>query len=447
MLVPTGSPPAAPAPAAATPLLSVRRDPAWLERSITDARVAAAIAPLTARMPDMCVEVARDGAPVYQLRPEMELEPASNMKILTATAALDKLGPGYRFTTGVEATARPAAGKLTGNLYLVGSGDPDLMTRAYDAGFFLPEPVFTSLDQLAQEVKAAGITTVDGSVVGDASRFDQMTSVSTWLPIYEQEGDVGPLSALEVDDGTPPAASPSTPPVTGPADPALNGAATFVSVLAAAGVKVTGRAATGVTPSGADVVASVRSNPLSAELGQMLRVSDDTAAELFVKELGDLVEDRGTTAAGEAVVRADLAADGLPVSQFVGLDGSGLDTGDRATCSLVLAALERAGTIGVIAAGLPVADRTGTLTYRLAGTPAAGRLHAKTGTLGQVSALSGYVDPSPAAAGAGLAGPVWFSIIINAVPSATAVSVVDRIAAAIASYPSAVALNALKPLP
>ena len=127
----------------------------------------------------------------------------------------------------------------------------------------------------------------------------------------------------------------------------------------------------------------------------MLTVSDDTAAELFTKELGYEIKGSGSTAAGMAAVRADLAADGLPVTEFVGADGSGLSRADRASCDLLAADLDRLGPTSVVGRGLPVAGRTGTLADRMVHTPAAGRVVAKTGTLNDVVALSGFVLPAP----------------------------------------------------
>ena len=90
-------------------------------------------------------------------------------------------------------------------------------------------------------------------------------------------------------------------------------------------------------------VTSIASPPLADVLGAVLRTSDDTGAELITKELGRRFGAGGTTAAGVAVIRDDLAADGLPVSLLHAVDGSGLDRSDRATCPLIVAALTRAG--------------------------------------------------------------------------------------------------------
>jgi D-alanyl-D-alanine carboxypeptidase/D-alanyl-D-alanine-endopeptidase (penicillin-binding protein 4) len=295
-------------------------------------------------------------------------------------------------------------------------------------------------------VRAAGITEVQGLVVGDESRYDSERSVPTWSPSYAAEGDVGPLSALEVDDGFT-----ETPAGwIGATDPPQAAAQTFTGLLAAAGVKVDGRtAAAGRTPAGATPVTAIRSAPLAQVLDAILTPSDDTAAELVAKELGRVDGAGGTTAAGTAVIRADLAADGLPVAGLQVADGSGLDRDDRATCGLLAAALARAGAESPLARGLPVAGMTGTLAQRLRGTPAAGRVLAKTGTLDGVVALSGFVLPSTTAPAPTLQlrMPVVFSLIMNGVPDSTGVALGNRVAVALAGYPVVPALSSLDPLP
>ncbi|HET6963796.1 MAG TPA: D-alanyl-D-alanine carboxypeptidase [Acidimicrobiales bacterium] len=439
----------------ATPILSARRLPAWVDDTLAGQRLAKQLGAVTAgrlggaKGPPGCVEVAQGARTVWSLDPTAELIPASNLKVVTATAVLSTLGADDRLTTTVAAPAPARAGTLTGNLYLVGGGDPYLMTAAFNSRLYYPEPVYTSLDRLAAAVRVAGITTVTGSVVGDASRYDSLVGVPGWAPQYLAEGDVGPLSALEVDDGAQPVdpGTPSRPAGTRPpaADPALFAAQAFTYALRAQGVRVTGPPATGRTPAGSVTVTSAQSAPLGAEVEQLLRVSDDTAAELLTKELGFKASGHGTTAAGTAVISRDVAADGLPVAQLVARDGSGLDREDRATCALITATLQRAGTTGPVATGLPVAGRTGTLRDRMAGTVAVGRLHAKTGTLDGVSALSGYIDPKPGAPTPELAQPVYFSIIINGMDSDLAAPLADRIGVTVAAYPDAVPLAQLEP--
>lgn len=180
----------------------------------------------------------------------------------------------------------------------------------------------------------------------------------------------------------------------------------------------------------------------------MLTYSDDTAAELLTKELGHQLAHSGSTEAGTAMIRADLAADGLDLSGFANVDGSGLDRGDRVTCSLLVEALNRAGPAGLIAAGLPVAGMTGTLATRFLDTPAVGRLRAKTGTLIDVAALSGFVTPAAGQApDPTLARPLAFSMVVNGVPYIPAENQLDRIGEALAMYPQVPPLTAVSPSP
>ena len=445
----------------ATSILSVRRIPGWVAETVAGQRLAPSLSAVLAQpalgaaAESSCLEVSQGGRTLYADHPLDSLIPASNMKLLTATAVLDKLGAADRLTTRVVA-AKPVRGVVTGNLYLVGGGDPLLATGPNTTGLGPGQTLYTSLNQLASQVRSAGVTDVTGSVVGDDSRYDGLRTVPTWKPEYAAEGDVAPLSALEVNNGAAPT-GPPTPPAgatsqalraAASADPAGRAASTFADLLAADGVRVAGRPATGKAPAGAPVLTSIASPPVGAEVDATLTVSDDTAAELFTKELGYGTAGVGSTAAGVAAIRADLAADGLPVSQLVGLDGSGLDRGDRVTCNLIQADLEHVGAASVVAQGLPIAGRTGTLSSRLARTPAAGRLRAKTGTLDDVVALSGFVLPTAGSAVAGsiLGQPIVFSLILNQVPDLDAArAVADQIGVTLATYPKLPPIATIEP--
>jgi D-alanyl-D-alanine carboxypeptidase/D-alanyl-D-alanine-endopeptidase (penicillin-binding protein 4) len=394
-----------------TPILSVRRLPDWIENTVADEGLAVGLPAIFARLgaaaASSCLVVTRGAGLVYAAHPTEEVIPASNMKVLTASAVLDKLGAATRIVTRVTASVPAVGGTLHGNLYLIGGGDPLLWTPNYVADQYPPQPLFTSLATLAARVKAAGITTIRGNVIGDEALFDRQRYVPTWDPDYASEEDVGPLSALDVDNGFR-----LTPPYGAPQDPAVLAAEVFRGLLKKDGIKITGSVGPGVSPAGATPVTSIASAPLGQEIGAILRVSDDTGAEIVTKLLGRRVGAGGTTTAGVAVIRADLAAHGLPAGELHALDGSGLDRGDRVTCTLMADVLRDAGTTGALFAGLPIAGRTGTLAPRMVGTPAAGRLHAKTGTLNGVAALSGFVLPTTP----GLA-PIVFSFIANNVTS------------------------------
>jgi D-alanyl-D-alanine carboxypeptidase/D-alanyl-D-alanine-endopeptidase (penicillin-binding protein 4) len=220
------------------------------------------------------------------------------------------------------------------------------------------------------------------------------------------------------------------------ADPALAAAAAFAGLLAQRGVVVDGAAAHAAVPHGATALASVQSPPLTTVLGEMLRESDNLAAEMLVKELGYRFGRGGTWAAGTAVIHAALAGAGVPLDGVVQVDGSGLDRLDRVPCR-TLAAIVRDGTLE---AEFAVAGRCGTLVGRLVRQPGAQRVVAKTGSLSGVSALSGAVSAAPLPAQpcppAGAAAErVTFAEVFNGVASiAAGEAVADRVANVLATY-------------
>jgi D-alanyl-D-alanine carboxypeptidase/D-alanyl-D-alanine-endopeptidase (penicillin-binding protein 4) len=347
--------------------------------------------------PDMCLAVAIDGEVVYRHAADASKVPASTEKLLTGMVALDRLGADHRFHTAVVAPAPAAGGVVTGDLTLVGSGDPLLTTNVYRfvRAISADQPL-TSLDTLADRVKAAGITRITGRVVGDESRYDGLRTVPSWPDRYQREKQVGPLSALSVDDGfVVHLPAPGTDdPVRRDASwaPAVDAAATFTELLRARGIAVDGQPAQGVAPAGAVEVAAIDSAPLGDVVTQMLQHSDNGTAELLTKEIGRVAGGAGTTAAGVTVIARRAAELGVPMAGSMVVDGSGLDPANHATCDELVGVLDASGGIdGPVGAALPVAGRTGTLAKRFRTSAAAGRLRAKTGTLNNVTSLAGFV--------------------------------------------------------
>jgi D-alanyl-D-alanine carboxypeptidase/D-alanyl-D-alanine-endopeptidase (penicillin-binding protein 4) len=439
-----------------TPLLSPARLPRalqalWAQQGLDHALARAmgpgALGPSAATR--SCAEAVQDGRVVYADHPDLAVLPASNMKLLTATALLDRLGPLYRFITKLEARARPVDGVVHGALYFVGGGDPLLRLASYAASVPDGGDVYTNVNGLVTALKAAGVHEVTAGVVGDEARFDPVRAVAGWPAVYSEEGDVGALSALGIDDGF----ATAGPPVPEGAPPPVQSAGLLTRLLRSAGIEVDGAPTSATAPPGATVLAEVVSPPLGAELGEILRESDNTAMELLTKELGLKERGNGSTAAGLAAVRADLAADGFSLTGFVNADGSGLSREDRVTCALLVDVLERAGPHGLLVRDLPVAGRSGTLVDQLRGTVAAGRVDAKTGTLDGVKALSGWALAAPrqGAGNQALAAPVVFATVLNGLApslperSATPAGLADQVALDVAEYPRAPALAEFEP--
>jgi len=430
----TAAAPPAPTPALSTPLLSFRRAPNLLSRNLSVDELATAVDQFAGTLNETsCVAVGVDGMPVGGVNGDLPLIPASNQKLLVAAVALDVLGADFRYTTDVLA-GPVTAGAVAGDLYLRGGGDPLLTSSTYPVQND-PNPVTdpTSLDALADAVVAAGITRIDGAVRGDGARYDDELFAPSWSEDVRVV-EAGPYDALSVNDAR----------VTGDefkaADPAEGAARELTALLRNRGVTVAGEPGVGRAPDGSTVVASVRSAPMAAVVGEMLATSDNNTAELLVKELGVAAGGAGTREAGLEVMRTTLEGWGLTGLALA--DGSGLSNDNRVNCDSLAEVLSRFQPDDPFGTGLAVAGQTGTLSDVFTDSPVAGRLRAKTGTLGNppydqdppaVKALSGYL---PVDGG----GVVEFALILNGSGTLADQSIYrpvwDALVATLATYPT-----------
>lgn len=375
-----------------------------------------------------CVAVYEGVRPVLLRRIDQPLVPASTQKILVGAALLAELGPDFRFETKVVSDGPPRDGAV-GTLWLVGSGDPLLATPEY-ALWLKDRPRYrlrqpTPLAALADGLREAGVRAVTGSILGDDSRYDRTRILPGWKASYVIDNEAGPLGALLVNSGF----TVYEVPERRADDPAAHAAGELARLAATAGIPVTGPPGTGAPPAGAQTLATVGSAPLSEVVAAMIRESDNTAAEILVRELGVAKAGDGSTPAGTRAVAQALVAAGLPTAGLNLADGSGLDVTNRATCDVLAAALRRPGPNGVpeLSPLLAVAGQTGTLSLRLADTPLAGKLRGKTGSLDGVTGLVGYVDGRR---------PLSFALLANGSLSDRAGRLLqDRLVALLAAYP------------
>jgi D-alanyl-D-alanine carboxypeptidase/D-alanyl-D-alanine-endopeptidase (penicillin-binding protein 4) len=384
---------APPAAAAAQTPLSRR-----LARALTVPHVA------KSRTAALAVDLAT-GKQVYARNLSLPLIPASNQKLAVTYACLLALGPSFRFETDVLGEGELDGSLWRGDIVLRGYGDPTLSTL--------------DLLQLASQLHAQGIRRIGGRIVGDESFFDAKRMApgwKSWFFINESP----PLSALTVDRAQFQGHTTR--------DPALAAALSFRAALLRVGIRVAGRAITGGADPAAVALASIESVPLEQILTFMDHESDNFTAELLLKQLGAGLSFQGTTATGAAVIRQLLAEQQIPLAGVRIVDGSGLSRLDRLTANSVVSML-RASWLDqdlreILLSALPVAGRSGTLDGRMRGTAAAGRVRAKTGTLNEASALSGYAKRRYA-----------FSVIQNGSPVSTywARRAQDRFAAVLAS--------------
>jgi serine-type D-Ala-D-Ala carboxypeptidase/endopeptidase (penicillin-binding protein 4) len=390
--------------------------------------------PLTARLDavlantNSCLLVT-DGAGTVQYRHQSDVPfaPASTQKLFVAAAALDRLGPAYRFTTTVVARRAPVNGQVD-DLWLVGSGDPVLSTAEFTTHLGL-DPLTASgypttpIDTLAAQLAAAGVRRASNGVHGDDSRYERLRFIPSWPPAYQKEADIAPLGALEVDHGLD-----RWSPAVLTADPAAHGAGVLARLLGTHGV-LASQGTDGVAPAGSVVLARVQSPPLADIVAAMLRSSDNLTAELLVREMDRQAGGNGTTAGGLRLVLADMARLGVPTAGTQLVDGSGLDGGNRTTCTALLTALGLGdqARFSALRTGLAVAGQNGTLVNRFLATPIAGHLVAKTGSIDGVNALVGRLDGT-------LSGrPLRFALVANgSFGYRVGVGLEDRVVAALA---------------
>jgi D-alanyl-D-alanine carboxypeptidase/D-alanyl-D-alanine-endopeptidase (penicillin-binding protein 4) len=450
--------------------------------------LASALGSLTARVQRgewgaMVVSLTR-GDTLFAQNVGARLMPASTMKLLTSSIAFERFGPDYQFSTDIlrDGTVGPD-GILHGNLYLRGDGDPAL------SGKFLTGGSDEPMRRLADLVAAQGIRRVAGSVIGDASGFDDQKIPEGWLTRYLQASYAARVSALSLNENlVAVAVSPSSagqqanvslePSSSGiplvnnvrtvsgggarlsfrkqsdgtiyaagtigsragtrkyvyiVEDPASFATGALRNALIARGISVDGASRLAPTPVSATKIASLKSPPLFSMIAAMNRESINHYAELFFRDAarGPKRDAVGSVANSSRVLH-DFFTDKVhaDASPLYFADGSGLSTLDRVTPRAMTQLLGYAHTSSWgpwLHASLPVAGNSELLRRRMRNTPAEGNLHAKTGTTNDVIGLAGYVT---AADGEVLA----FTFLYNGADRWSAKSMIDVMGETLASF-------------
>ena len=363
-----------------------------------------------------CLAVRLDDQLIFQSKSDVSLVPASLVKIVTAAAALEIMRPTEVYKTEVfvhvDTWSSVDDGVLTGDIYLVGGGDPVLSTPRYTQRF--PEPVahtdITKLgDRVFDTLTANGITRVAGRVVGDDAWFTDQERDYTkqfldgsfeaiWKRSFVTRNTVGPLSGLLLDDGFSSyswsVSSAGRTQNVRAADPAHHAASVFDDLLEARGMVISKRPVNGTAPSAADRISlgSIESPPLSEILVRMLSRSDNTTAEMLLKEVGRRTAGSARSSAVASVQEIMRQKLGPLAEGLVIVDGSGLSSHNRLTCAAIVELLSQAGPGSPLAEGFAVVGERGTL--RLCQPAVVGQDHhnairGKTGTLLQSTALAG----------------------------------------------------------
>jgi serine-type D-Ala-D-Ala carboxypeptidase/endopeptidase (penicillin-binding protein 4) len=342
---------------------------------------------------------------------------ASNTKLFTTGAVLDRFGANGRFSTRVYARRRHArqGHTLEGSLVIVGAGDPALASVGFARHNNLP---LTRIANLASDVRKAGIRRITGAVLADDSVFDRHRGVPTTG--VDASGELAPLSGLSYNAG-----------IAGrryAANPELAAARKLKRRLRELGVRVkgTGRANLPARALRRRPLGVVRSPRVANLIAETNRPSNNFFAEMLLKRLAARRGVEGTTRRGARKAERFARKLGGPVRME---NGSGLSRSNRASprdLGRFLVAMNGHPDRRYFRHSLPLAGRQGTVSERMNGTAAEGRCRVKTGTLIGVSTLSGYCR-----AGHGL---VAFSILMNSVDITTAHRAQDKMASLIARY-------------
>jgi D-alanyl-D-alanine carboxypeptidase/D-alanyl-D-alanine-endopeptidase (penicillin-binding protein 4) len=344
--------------------------------------------------------------------------PGSTVKLATAAAALRVLGPDSRLAT----TTVGADNIVT----LIGGGDATLV-RARGGN-----PLTGGSASLKDLAVATAKQLDAGTPIRlryDASAFTGPQLGPGWSRALVTSGNVAPVSALMVNEGRVRPGSRAR-----VKDPARTAAQAFAALLRAEGVQVRS-VRPGNPPAGARQLASVQSPPVSALVERMLTDSSNDLAESLAHLVGGKASGDPSFRGGAQATIKVLNELGIPTSDVVLVDGSGLSGRNRMPARALTAIVNAAASgatpaLASITSGLAVAGVSGTLADRFKVPPtkrAAGYVRAKTGTLTGVVTLSGLVQDRQGRL-------MLFTIMANNVSNIPAArNAADRFAAALAA--------------
>jgi D-alanyl-D-alanine carboxypeptidase/D-alanyl-D-alanine-endopeptidase (penicillin-binding protein 4) len=310
--------------------------------------------------------------------------PASVMKLFTAAAALETLGPRYQVTTRVyRDSVEP------GKIYLVGAGDPTLSrTGVNQNSIYQKAPKLSDLaTQVINALDQEPITQIvlDSSLYGGASGDYQ----DVWDSRGITNGYMSPVSALQVDGDRSIATAKES---ERSMDPVSRAGTWFQEALGLAADEAV--ITKGLAPADAVQIATVESRSISEWIGYMLIVSDNTLAEALARLISlDVGLDGTFDSLTEGYKRA-LRNTGLDLSGITIEDGSGLSKYNQVSPELVnglLAIIDAGyGDFELILGGMPVSGTPGSLSYRF--EDAVGSITAKTGWIRTGYSLAGFLD-------------------------------------------------------
>jgi serine-type D-Ala-D-Ala carboxypeptidase/endopeptidase (penicillin-binding protein 4) len=346
------------------------------------------------------VAIGNAGRVWYRHRATVARPPASNEKLLLSMALLDRLGPAHTFSTRAMGSRIRADGSVPGDVYLRGQGDPEVADPR--------------LRTIVKRLWQAGVRSIGGGVVGVTGPFRRDWFAPGWKSYFPRDYIALP-TALTYRGNTDAAGRHVT-------DPERRAAVSLSQALRDRGITVARRATAGTGGAHLDTIAAARSKPLRTVVLHMDRRSINFSAEVLGKALAHAAGDDATIAKGAERICGLEAARAIAATCH---DSSGLSYKNRQTAIGIVRMLwwaTRRPWIGALRTALPHANQ-GTLRHRLRGI----KVRAKTGTLIDISALSGWVWSGA------VDGWVAFSILSSGMSTSIAKDVEDKIVGVLAA--------------
>ncbi|WP_300319726.1 D-alanyl-D-alanine carboxypeptidase/D-alanyl-D-alanine-endopeptidase [Accumulibacter sp.] len=407
---------------------------AELPSAVSDALQQANIPPQSV---GIVVQAVDGGPPLLSHNARQAMNPASAMKLVTTYAALEMLGPAHTWHTEVLVDATPTSGRLDGNVYLRGSGDPKLgfeqfwlllrqlrahgveqingdlildrsafALPAHDPGAFDNQALrpynagpdallvnFKSVRLLLQPDPARNAVRVIAEPPSDGLRIDNQLSLGRDACGDWREQIRPAVNALVIElSGSFPAACGERALSLAPWTADVQTEGLFRALWRELGGKFSGRVRTGQVPATARTLAVQESPTLGEIVRDINKYSNNVMARQLFLSLDS--ERPATTDGARRQIAGWLHASGLPLPELFIDNGSGLSREARISAgglAQLLAAAWRSPVMPELIASLPVAGVDGTLRKRLKNGPTAGRAHLKTGYLEGVRAIAGYL--------------------------------------------------------
>ena len=380
--------------------------------------------------------------PLLAFDPDTPRNPASAIKVLTTLVGLEELGPAYQWKTEAYATAGLVGGRLAGDLYLKGYGDPFLVVEHFwrflrglrgdgvetiagdlviDQSHFAPEPGdVAEFDE--QPTRAYNVLPAALLVNFQAVRFQLLPQanrlritadphpahvrIDNRITLAHEGCREGPrrvgMQVVERAEGVRVLFSGRYDAACGQyeffrvvSEPTAYVHGVFKTLWAEQGGRLDGGVRLGAVPHDARRLHVMHSPPLADVVRSINKFSNNVMTRQLLLTLG--AERRGapgTTQKGIEVVQAWLARRGLEFPELVLDNGSGLSREERISArhlGEVLRVGYASPYMPELLSSLPIATMDGTLKRRFAGSPLEGRVHLKTGSLNGVRTLAGYL--------------------------------------------------------